>query len=198
MEYTKNEDSVVFLKDTDIVQDIDGNNTSGDAATAVAKNGVASFDLVSSLSATSLSVDNVISANVSALCANTDEEFSNTSSYIDSQDELLSGQISTLSGETESLCIDLSNAITATNDSISSPISGVALSISNEKTTRESQASFLSGVISDDISTAIDSTNTNLATSAVALTTAIEAIRADVKGGVNYKGHLKLDVFTNP
>ena len=49
MDYTQNPNSVIFLKDTDIVQDVEGKNSSGEV---VLTNGVASYDFANNISST--------------------------------------------------------------------------------------------------------------------------------------------------
>lgn len=72
MDYTKNPDSVVFLKDTDIVQDVEGKNSSGEVVLA---NGVASYDFANSISSTANVQINTVDQKVAALDSWTREEF---------------------------------------------------------------------------------------------------------------------------
>ena len=71
MNYTSNDDQVVFLKDTDIVQDINGNNV---ASNEVISNGVASYDLVSAVSSTTSANVEFLSSNLSTLSGRFDDE----------------------------------------------------------------------------------------------------------------------------
>lgn len=85
MEYPIVENQVVFLKDTDIVQDINGNNVSHNA---VISNGIASYDLVSAISGvTSADVD-FLSGKLSALSGRFDDEQAYTSAALRYQGEV--------------------------------------------------------------------------------------------------------------
>lgn len=57
MDYTQNPNSVIFLKDTDIVQDVEGKNSSGEK---VLTNGVASYDFANSISSTAKTQINTV------------------------------------------------------------------------------------------------------------------------------------------
>ena len=185
MDYTQNPNSVIFLKDTDIVQDVEGKNSSGEKVLA---NGVASYDFANSISSTAKTQINTVEQTVAALDSWTKEEFQNTSSYISND-----------------VSVSLNNAITAVDDKVGKLSENTAISVEGLCTAIDTKTNYLSGIISDDISTSIDAANAAFTefklcteTSAANLTTAIDGIKADVKGGVNYKGHLKLNVFSDP
>lgn len=135
MNYTNDSNQVVFLKDTDIVQDISGNNTAGLSTTAVVKNGIASYNLVSAIS-------------------------NDTSVAINS----------------------LMSDILSVNDLISNGTTGINTKIK-----------FLSDTIENPISSTISSIELSVQHN----NTDIETIRKDIKGGVVYQGHLKLDHQTD-
>ena len=66
MNYTNDKEQIVFLKDGDIVANLDGTTLSGNQVTA---NGVASFDLVSELHNQLTAADDVLSSNIVGLWA---------------------------------------------------------------------------------------------------------------------------------
>ena len=72
MDYTQNPNSVIFLKDTDIVQDVEGKNSSGEV---VLTNGVASYDFANNISSTANVQINTVDQKVAALDSWTKEEF---------------------------------------------------------------------------------------------------------------------------
>lgn len=185
MDYTQNSNSVIFLKDTDIVQDVEGKNSSGEV---VLTNGVASYDFANNISSTANVQINTVDQKVAALDSWTKEEFQNTSSYISND-----------------VSVSLNNAITAVDDKVGKLNVNTTISVEGLCTAIDTKTNYLSGIISDDITTSIDAANAAFTefklcteTSAANLTTAIDGIKADVKGGVNYKGHLKLNVFSDP
>ena len=132
MNYSNNPNQVVFLKDSDIVQDIAGKNISGNS---VEINGIASYNLVSAISNdTHVAIDNIMSD------------------------------------------------ILSVNDLISNGTTGLNTKIK-----------FLSDTIDDPISSTLNSLNLSVQNN----NTDIENIRKDIKGGVVYQGHLKLDTQTS-
>ncbi len=88
MEYSNETSTIVFLKDADIVQDLEGKTTSG---STVEKNGVASFDLAKNLSTTSELSDNALSGHISTLCG----EVNTISTFISGEVEDLSRKFTT-------------------------------------------------------------------------------------------------------
>lgn len=99
----------------------------------------------------------------------------------------------------------LDTAIKAVDDKVGALSENAAISAEGLCNAIDDKTDYLCGIISDDISTAIDAANTaftefkaSAETSAADLTAAIAGIKADVKGGVNYKGHLKLNMFSEP
>ena len=57
MDYTNNQNSVIFLKDTDIVQDVEKKNSLGQV---VPLNGVASYDFANNISSTAKTKINAV------------------------------------------------------------------------------------------------------------------------------------------
>ena len=168
-----------------------------------------------------------LSNTVGTLSTNISSDISSLSSRLSAEIDTLSTNLSTdlcslssrLSSTVNSISTVLSNEISALSISLSTDISCLSIALSTDISSLSSRLSTDIDSLSNKLSAEIDTLSTNLSTDISSLSTRlsteinslsdslsadlsninkeIEDIKDDVRGGVNYKGHIDLDAKTS-
>ena len=220
MNYTHDTDQFIFIKDADIARTIDGSNVGGDQISVNGVpafdlfkeryDELSTYDSnlcaeIDNLSTEAITLSNEITGTMDLSVKNLQDQITDNDADI----SYLSGQHNWLSDELSNVAIlsvkNLQDQVIANDNDIeflsgqhdwlSDEISNVTtLSIQNlqgQVIANDNDIEFLSGVVELTISSDLYELSAGTKETSAMLSDQVKALWNDVRGGVNYKGHLK-------